>query len=132
MTLTTEAPTRSWIDICPLDQLILDRGVAAKVGPSQVAVFRVGHGRCDEGASPASEGDVDKVYALSNYDPFSKANVLSRGIVGCIGGRLKVASPVYKQSFDLTSGECLDDPSVTVPTFDVRVIDGHVQVALPS
>jgi len=132
MTLTTEAPTRSWIDICPLDRLILDRGVAAKVGPSQVAVFRVGQSRCDEGASPSSEGDVDEVYALSNYDPFSKANVLSRGIVGCKGGRLKVASPVYKQSFDLTSGECLDDPSVTVPTFDVRVIDGHVQVALPS
>jgi len=132
MTLTIEAPAQSWVDICPLDRLILDRGVAAKVGPSQVAVFRVGHGRCDEGASSPSGGEPDLVYALSNYDPFSMANVLSRGIVGCKDGRLKVASPVYKQSFDLTTGQCLDDPEVSVPTFEVRVLDGHVQVALPS
>ncbi|MDQ6797371.1 MAG: nitrite reductase small subunit NirD [Actinomycetota bacterium] len=132
MTLTVEAPARSWIDICPLDRLILDRGVAAKVGPSQVAVFRVGHGRCDERASAPADGEPDLLYALSNYDPFSMANVLSRGIVGCRDGRLKVASPVYKQSFDLATGECLDDPAVSVPTFEVRVLDGHVQVALPS
>ena len=139
MTLTVEAPARSWIDICPLDHLIVDRGVAAKVGPSQVAVFRVGRGHCDESPSasqggatdPSCEGP-DEVFALSNYDPFSMANVLSRGIVGCKGGRLKVASPIYKQSFDLTTGECLDDPAVSVPTFEVRVLDGHVQVALPS
>jgi nitrite reductase (NADH) small subunit len=132
MTLTVEAPARSWVDICPLDHLIVDRGVAAKVGPSQVAVFRVGHGRCDDIASSAADDRPDEVFALSNYDPFSMANVLSRGIVGCKGGRLKVASPVYKQSFDLITGECLDDPSVSVPVFEVRVLDGHVQVALPS
>ena len=131
MTITTEAPTRSWIDICPLDRLIVDRGVAALVGHYQVAIFRVGPGRCDEVASAGGDGE-DEVFALSNYDPFSMANVLSRGIVGCRGGRLKVASPVYKQNFDLTTGECLDDPAVQIPTFDVRVIDGHVQVALPS
>ncbi|MGI9079457.1 MAG: nitrite reductase small subunit NirD [Acidimicrobiales bacterium] len=132
MTLTVEAPARSWVDICPLDHLIVDRGVAAKVGPYQVAVFRVGHGRCDDAPSSAAEGGPDEVFALSNYDPFSMANVLSRGIVGCKGGRLKVASPVYKQNFDLITGECLDDPSVSVPVFEVRVLDGHVQVALPS
>jgi len=132
MTLTVEAPARNWVDICPLDRLIVDRGVAAKVGPIQVAVFRVGHGRCDDEGPASDDGEVDEVFALSNYDPFSMANVLSRGIVGCKGGRLKVASPVYKQSFDLTTGECLDDPSVSVPTFEVRVLDGHVQVALPT
>jgi len=134
MTLTVEAPARSWVDICPLDTLIIDRGVAAKVGPNQVAVFRVGRGRCDEESSApdGGESEGDEVFALSNYDPFSMANVLSRGIVGCKDGRLKVASPVYKQSFDLTTGQCLDDPEVSVPTFEVRVLDGHVQVALPS
>jgi len=132
MTLTVEAPARSWVDICPLDRLIVDRGVAAKVGPNQVAVFRVGRGRCDDDSSASDDAGVDEVFALSNYDPFSMANVLSRGIVGCKGGRLKVASPVYKQSFDLITGECLDDPSVSVPTFEVRVLDGHVQVALPT
>jgi nitrite reductase (NADH) small subunit len=56
---------------------------------------------------------------------------MSRGIVGSRGDRLKVASPVYKQSFDLETGECLDDPSVSVPTFEVRVEGGVVQVAAP-
>jgi nitrite reductase (NADH) small subunit len=109
------AATQAWIDVCPLHQLIPGRGVCALVGPHQVAVFRV---------------DAD-VYALSNYDPFSRANVLSRGIVGSKGDRLKVASPVYKQSFDLETGACLDDPAVSVPTFDVRVENGIVQVASP-
>jgi nitrite reductase (NADH) small subunit len=79
-----------------------------------VAVFRVGEG--------------DRVLAIGNYDPFSKANVLSRGIVGDRAGRVKVASPIYKQSFCLETGECLDDPGVSVPTFDVRVRDGIVEV----
>ena len=68
---------------------------------------------------------------LSNYDPFSEAFVLSRGIVGSRGDVPKVASPVYKQSFDLRTGVCLEDPSVTVATFPVRVVDGRVTVGLP-
>ncbi|MGH8896312.1 MAG: nitrite reductase (NAD(P)H) small subunit [Egibacteraceae bacterium] len=62
---------------------------------------------------------------MSNYDPFSKA------FVGSEVDRLKVASPIYKHNFDLRTGECLDDPAVTIPTFEVRVTDGRVQVALP-
>ena len=106
----------TWTDVCPLDKLIPGRGVCALVDGRQVAVFRVsGH----------------DVYALSNYDPFSRAFVLSRGIVGSKGDRLKVASPVYKQSFDLETGVCFDDATVSVPTFEVRVFDGMVQVLTP-
>ncbi len=108
--------TQTWVDVCPLDKLIPGRGVCALVGPFQVAVYRV---------------TGEEVYALSNYDPFSRAFVLSRGIVGSRGDRLKVASPLYKQSFDLQTGECLDDQSVSVPTFEVRVEGGVVQVATP-
>jgi len=118
--------TQTWVDVCPLAKMIPGRGVCALVGPFQVAVFRVGPGGGESG-----EHGVDEVRALSNYDPFSKAFVLSRGIVGSRGDRLKVASPVYKQSFDLETGECLDDPSVSVPTFEVRVEAGVVQVAFP-
>ncbi len=106
----------AWVDVCPLAKLIPGRGVCALVGRHQVAVYRVAD---------------DEVRALSNYDPFSQAFVLSRGIVGSKGDRLKVASPVYKQSFDLETGQCLDDPSVSVPTFEVRVQGGVVQVAAP-
>ncbi len=106
----------TWVDVCLLDKLIPGRGVCALVGPFQVAVFRIAG---------------DEIYALSNYDPFSRAFVLSRGIVGSKAERLKVASPVYKQSFDLETGVCLDDATVSVPTFEVRVFDGVVQVASP-
>ena len=113
--------SRTWVDVCALEELAPDRGVCALVDRHQVAVFRVADG---------PGGDVE-VLALSNWDPFSRAFVLSRGIVGSKGDRLKVASPVYKQSFDLRTGQCLDDPSASVPVFDARVIDGRVQVAAP-
>jgi nitrite reductase (NADH) small subunit len=113
MTLT--APVQTWVDICALEVIVPGRGVCALVGSKQVAIFRL---------------PEDQLYALSNYDPFSHAFVLSRGIVGSRGDRLKVASPVYKQSFDLRTGECLDDAAVTIPTFAVRVVRGRVEVAL--
>jgi nitrite reductase (NADH) small subunit len=118
--------SRTWVDVCLLDKLIPGRGVCALVGPFQVAVFRIAPPR-----SAGRSGPGEEIYALSNYDPFSRAFVLSRGIVGSRAERLKVASPVYKQSFDLETGVCLDDATVSVPTFEVRVVDGTVQVASP-
>jgi nitrite reductase (NADH) small subunit len=103
-----------WLDVCAVDELVPGTGACALVGGRQVALFRVG--------SP------DTVYALSNYDPFGHANVLARGIVGDRGGVPKVASPLYRQSFDLRTGQCLDDPSVSVPVFQVRVRAGRVEV----
>jgi len=117
MALVLDHGTATWIDVCLLDRIVPDRGVCALVGGLQVAVFRV--------------APDDELFALSNYDPFSGAFVLSRGIVGSRNDRLKVASPVYKHNFDLRTGECLDDPTVVVPTFAVRVVDGRVQVASP-
>lgn len=105
-----------WVDVCPLDKLVSGRGVCALVGGLQVAVFRFAG---------------EEIYAISNFDPFSKAFVLSRGIVGSRGERRKIASPVYKQSFDLVTGTCLDDATVTLPTYEVRLLDGMVQVAAP-
>ena len=115
-TVTADRFTPSWIDVCPFNWLISGRGVCALVAGQQVAIFRVD----------------DEVFALSNFDPFSAAFVLSRGIVGSKGDRLKVASPIYKQSFDLRTGESLDVPGVSVPVFGVRVVDGRVEVSHPS
>jgi len=57
--------------------------------------------------------------------------VLSRGIVGSRGDVPTVASPMYKQAFDLRTGGCLDDDTVRVATYDVRVVGGQVEVRLP-
>lgn len=112
----TMVVSKTWVDVCLLDKLIPGRGVCALVGGIQVAVFRIAG---------------EEIYALSNFDPFSGAFVLSRGIVGSRAERLKVASPIYKQSFDLETGVCLDDATVSVRTFEVRILDGMVQVASP-
>ena len=103
-----------WVDVCAFHELQPDRGVCALVGSQQIAIFRTTPG--------------DDLYAVSNYDPFSGAFVLSRGIVGTKGDVPKVASPVYKQAFDLRTGICIDDPSVRIRTYGVRVVDGRVQV----
>ena len=106
----------TWVDVCSLDAIAPNTGVCALVAGEQVAIFRVGNG--------------DELYALSNYDPFSKAFVLSRGLVGDRNGTLKVASPIYKHNFSLTTGQCLDDETVKIPTFAIQVADNRVQVAI--
>ena len=74
---------------------------------------------------------AEEIAAIGNLDPYSRANVLSGGIVGSRGEAVFVASPSHKQPFNLRTGQCLDDPGVSAPTFDVRVVDGVVQVLAP-
>jgi nitrite reductase (NADH) small subunit len=105
-----------WADVVPVDRLIPGRGVAALVGGRQIAIFLV---------------DGGELFAIDNLDPFSGAYVMSRGIVGDRDGVPKVASPMYKQSFDLRSGRCLDVVNVHITTYPVRVVDGRVEVAVP-
>ncbi len=116
MTAILDTATLTWQDVCAFDDLVPDRGACALVDGRQVALFRV---------SP-----TDELFALSNHDPFSGANVISRGIVGSKGDVPKVASPMYKQSFDLRTGTCLDDPAVSLPVHLIRERDGRVEVAI--
>ncbi|TMH62391.1 MAG: nitrite reductase small subunit NirD, partial [Betaproteobacteria bacterium] len=115
--VNSDAPDRNVIfghdvAICRLDDIVPNTGVCALVGGEQVAVFRVG----------------DEIHAVGNHDPFSGANVLSRGIVGDLKGELVVASPVYKQHFSLASGRCVEDASVQIPIYAACVQDGVVMV----
>lgn len=105
-------PPDGWEDVCAVEEIAVGTGVCALVAGRQVAIVRT----------------AAAVYALGNFDPFSKAYVLSRGIVGDRGGVPKVASPIYKQGFDLRTGQCLDDPKVRVPTYEVRVERGRILV----
>lgn len=107
----------TWVQVCPLNRLLPERGAAALVAGVQVALFRMHDGR---------------VHAISNRDPFCGAYVLSRGIVGTRGDRPTVASPMHKQVFDLFTGACLDDADVFVEVFAVRVHNGHVEVGVPA
>ncbi len=70
----------------------------------------------------------DEVYALGNHDPFARGSLLSRGIVGRRDGVPYVASVVHRHAFDLRTGRCLEDHHVSVPAYDVRVLEGVVLV----
>ncbi|MFF4754125.1 nitrite reductase small subunit NirD [Streptomyces sp. NPDC002514] len=95
-----------WLTVCDLARLLPGRGVAALLPDGrQAAVFRDRAGR---------------LHAVDNRDPFSGAAVLSRGLTGTHQGRPFVASPLLKQRFCLESGQCLDDASVRVATYEVR------------
>ena len=109
----TVPPPGAWTVVCRYDDLQPERGVAALVGRWQIAVFRLFDG---------------SLCAISNEDPFTGAFVLSRGIVGSRGEIPTVASPLHKQVFDLRTGVCLDDETVAVPAYGVRVRAGLVEL----
>ena len=117
MTLLEREATTSYTPVCTMNRLTPDRGVAALVGGTAVAVFLLGTG---------------DIVAIDNVDPISGASVLSRGIVGDVAGAPTVASPLYKQRFDLRTGCCLDADGVAVGVHDARVHDGTVEVRLTS
>jgi nitrite reductase (NADH) small subunit len=104
----------NWNAVCAVDEIVPDTGVCALLNGRQVAVFRVGE---------------ERLFAIDNYDPNANAAVLSRGLVGSLGERIVVASPIYKHHFDLQTGECLEAPAHSVSSFPVRVENGTVWVA---
>jgi nitrite reductase (NADH) small subunit len=120
MNQTTAAIGEAWANVCNEADLVLGSGVCALLDHNgeqqQVALFR--------------ETRDGPVYAISNYDPIGDANVLSRGIIGSIGTRIVVASPLYKQHFCLESGQCLEDPSISVKAWSVRIDGGKVQLRI--
>lgn len=107
--------TLHWTAVCAVDEILPNTGVCARVDGRHVAVFRVG---------------ADRFFAIDNVDPKSGASVLSRGLVGNLGERIVVAAPLYKQHYDLGTGECLEQPELSVPRYRVRVDGATVQVAL--
>jgi nitrite reductase (NADH) small subunit len=115
MNAVPPVPAATWIDVCSLDALTIGRGVAALVGGEQIALFLLPDGA---------------VAAIDNLDPFSGASVLARGIVGSVGDVVTVASPIYKQRFDLRSGQCLDDEHVGVAAFSTRVRGDRVEISI--
>ncbi len=104
------------IRVCPVADLVAGSGVAALLQGCQIALFYL-------------PDEAEQIFAVSNYDPIGRANVLSRGIVGDCGGRLAVASPLYKQHFDLRSGQCLEQPDLHIPVYTAWLDNGWVLLA---
>ena len=103
-----------WIDVCSINDLQTDSGICALVEGQQVAIFYM----------PREAA----IFAIQNYDPIGKANVLSRGLIGDINGEPVVASPLFKQHFNLKTGICLEDEQESVNAYSVRLVDNRVEV----
>ncbi len=103
-----------WVSVCSASELTPDSGLCALIKQQQVAIFH-----CRR---------LDEVFAIGNYDPIGRANVLSRGIIGSLGDAVVVASPLYKEHYDLRTGQCLESPEHRVPVYPVRIVNGQIQV----
>lgn len=105
--------------VCALTDLIPELGTTALVGEQQIAIFQLPDG---------------EVLAVQQRDPYSGANVISRGIVGTVGTSATISSPMYKQVWDLRTGACLDaggnDPR-DLQTYPVRIEGDAVLVDVP-
>jgi nitrite reductase (NADH) small subunit len=107
------SPTEEWLPVCRMAELEVERGASALVHGHPMAIFRTAD---------------DTVYAIGNHDPFDRTNLLSKGIVGTREGVPFVGSPRHRHSFDLRTGQCLDDEHMSVPSYDVQVLEGVVLV----
>lgn len=107
-----------WHHACKLTDLVENSGVCALINGQQVAIFYLPQ-------------ETPAVYALDNWDPVGRANVLYRGIVGDIGGELVVASPLYKEHYSLRTGRCLER-HCAVRVWRVEVQGDAVKLAPPA
>lgn len=103
-----------WRRVCAISALPEQAGRSAWLDGRSLALFRLG----------------ERVYALDDLDPLAGVAVLGCGLVGDAGGEPVVASPLYKQRYALMNGRCLDDPSLSVACWPVRLDGGEVWVQL--
>lgn len=116
----------AWHDVCAVDDIPIDRGVAALLEGTAVAIFQLS---AIDDAEPAW-------YAVSHTDPATGAPVMARGLVGSasVDGREvdTVASPLHKQRYDLGTGRCLDAPDLALRCFPIEAVDGRVRVIVAT
>jgi nitrite reductase/ring-hydroxylating ferredoxin subunit len=101
-----------WIRAAPLDELqdarprrIVVDGIEALVVRNGEALYAIGL-RCTHQGAP-----------------------LDRGVLHLTGSPLTVTCPAHGSMFDLTDGQVRRGPAMRpVPVFDVRVVDGVVEV----
>ncbi|MDQ0735762.1 nitrite reductase small subunit NirD [Arthrobacter agilis] len=110
------ASSARWVAVCHLDDLEECWGEAALVGRDQVALFRL---------------PGNRLHAVGNIDPRTRAAVMARGIVGSRGTTPTIASPLHKEVYDLATGVCLSG-GAGLRAYPVRCVDGVVEVGVAA
>lgn len=109
----------NWKSVCSVSDLVPESGVAVWTEDGPVAVFYLPH-------------RLPALFAISHTDPFTGKNVLARGITGDLKGQPVVASPLYKQHFNLETGQCLENDEVSVKTYQVLLNSDQIMLAVPA
>ncbi|MFT5756517.1 MAG: nitrite reductase (NADH) small subunit [Alteromonadaceae bacterium] len=112
-----------WLTICNIADIAKNTGVCADFNGKQVAIFHIQ----TTGDDDTIRG-VSAVKAVCNRDPFSQANVLSRGLITEKERQYYVASPLLKQEFCLDTGQCQQDNSIVITTYKSRIDGDLVQL----
>lgn len=115
-----------WVDLVHVDDVLLDSGVTLRYGNSELALFKL--------STAGKTGPQFRLFATQNMCPHRNSFVLSSGLVGDAGGLPKVACPIHKKRYILTTGKCLDDERYELWTFRTRLdtVTGRVSLLLPS
>ncbi|MDH2065672.1 nitrite reductase large subunit NirB [Pantoea sp. GD03673] len=108
-----QLPAEPWSAVCSLEAIPPEAGIGARLGSERVALFRFG----------------DALYALEDREPGCDASVLSRGILGDVGGEPVVISPLYKQRVRLRDGQSLDNPQHQLRCWPVKLEAGQIWLA---
>lgn len=114
----TDTTGTTWTHICDASLVHPERAVAA-MSPDgqQVAIVRIHTG---------------ELFAVGHHDPYAMSNVIARGVVGTrtIDEQTYdvIQSPLYKQAFDLRTGEDVANRDVRIGTWQVRENDGAIEL----
>lgn len=115
------AQDSTWVSACSEQDLVANSGVCVLLGKKQIAVFALSN----------YAGELS-LYACDNFDPFGKANVMSRGILCSVGEAVCICSPLYKQHFNLLNGECIEQPDTSINVHPVKIDQGQVFLLVPA
>lgn len=107
--------TAQWHPVCHLDDLVANSGIVVWLSTQPAALFWL-------------PDQAPSVYVLAHYDPIAKAEVLAHGLVCESQGEWSVASPLYKQHYRLSDGQCLENAGIKVSTWPVRIINKGIEI----
>ena len=97
----------TWYKAANINDFPKDGGACIKYKGKQIAIFNF-----------AREA---KWYACQNLCPHKMEMVLSRGMIGDDKGIAKVACPMHKKTFSLSTGENLNGDLDAIATYPVKI-----------
>ncbi len=113
---TTPTTAIEWVLACYTDDVPENGGACVKLNEEQIAIFNFKRRA--------------EWYATQNLCPHKQQMVLSRGMIGSTGENCepKVACPFHKNTFSLSSGNCLTNEELFIKTYPVKAVDGKVYI----